>query len=213
MAHDFDAVTCSRSLADLSTLQEQLAVLHPQAKLYVHRADLSLVEEVRTFCSFVASLARPVDVLVNNAGFFIPGSIVSEPDDVLRKLIDGNLFSAYHTTRGLIQSMRRNAGSYIFNMCSIASFMAYPNGGSYAISKFALLGFSKCLREELKDDGIRVSAVMPGATRTASWEGTDLPDERFIKPEDVAHAVYAAFSLSPRAVVEEIVIRPQLGDI
>jgi short-subunit dehydrogenase len=102
---------------------------------------------------------------------------------------------------------------HIFNMCSVASIRAYSNGGSYAISKFALLGFSKCLREELKGKGIRVTAVMPGATRTASWDGVNLPDERFMKIEDVAESVYAAFSLSSRSVVEEIIIRPQLGDI
>src|SRR5690349_20420076 len=98
-------------------------------------------------------------------------------------------------------------------MCSIASFKAYANGGSYAISKFAMLGFSKGLREELTPFNIRVTAVMPGATKTASWEGTDLPDSRFMKVEDVADSVYAAYALSKRSVVEEIVIRPQLGDI
>ena len=91
--------------------------------------------------------------------------------------------------------------------------MAYPNGGSYSISKFALLGFSKALREELKLNNIRVTAVLPGATRTASWEGVDLPETRFIKPEDVADAVFGAYTLSPGSVVEEILIRPQLGDI
>jgi short-subunit dehydrogenase len=102
---------------------------------------------------------------------------------------------------------------HIFNMCSIASIKAYANGGSYAITKFALLGFSKCLREELKPVGIRVTSILPGATRTASWEGVDLPDERFMRVEDVAETVYGAYSLSQRSVVEEIIIRPQLGDI
>jgi len=95
----------------------------------------------------------------------------------------------------------------------VPSIKAYPNGGSYAISKFALLGFSKVLREELKPAGIRVTAILPGATKTASWEGTDLPDSRFMKPEDVAEAVFSAWSLSPHSVVEELLIRPQLGDI
>ncbi|MBL7876963.1 MAG: SDR family NAD(P)-dependent oxidoreductase, partial [Cyclobacteriaceae bacterium] len=102
---------------------------------------------------------------------------------------------------------------HIFNICSIASIKAYPNGGSYAISKFALLGFSKVLREELKEHGIRVTAVLPGATKTASWAGSTLPDSRFIKPEDVAETIFSAYSLSPNAVVEELLIRPQLGDI
>jgi short-subunit dehydrogenase len=98
-------------------------------------------------------------------------------------------------------------------MCSIASIKAYPNGGSYAISKFALLGFSKVLREELKEFNIRVTAVLPGATRTASWDGVDLPEDRFMRAEDVAETVFSAYSISERSVVEEIIIRPQLGDI
>jgi short-subunit dehydrogenase len=109
--------------------------------------------------------------------------------------------------------MKTLKSGHIFNMCSIASIKAYANGGSYAISKFALLGFSKCLREELKSFGIRVTAILPGATMTASWDGIDLPESRFMKVEDVADSVYAAYSLSTRSVVEEIIIRPQLGDI
>jgi short-subunit dehydrogenase len=69
------------------------------------------------------------------------------------------------------------------------------------------------LREEMKELGIRVTAVLPGATKTASWDGVDLPDERFMKAEDVAEAIFAAYSLSKNSVVEEILIRPQLGDI
>jgi hypothetical protein len=91
--------------------------------------------------------------------------------------------------------------------------MAYSNGGSYAISKFALLGFSKCLRSELKGHGIRVTAVMPGATLTESWRGTDLNEDRFMKAEDVAETIYSAYTLSDRSVVEEIILRPQLGDL
>lgn len=211
--HGFDAVTCSRKQAHLDELQSSSLKKYPDTTIYTVAADLSVTEEVRKFCQFVKQLDRPIDVLVNNAGFFIPGELVSEADDTLSKMIDANLYSAYHTTRGLMPRMRRGEGSYIFNMCSIASFMAYRNGGSYAISKFALLGFSKCLREELKPEGIRVSAVMPGATFTDSWSGSSFPEERFVKPEDVADAVYGAYALSPRAVVEEIIIRPQLGDI
>jgi short-subunit dehydrogenase len=113
----------------------------------------------------------------------------------------------------LSSSLKAEKDGHIFNMCSIASFKAYANGGSYAISKFAMLGLSKCLREELKPHGIRVTAIMPGATKTASWDGVDLPDSRFMKIEDVADAVYAVYALSKNSVVEEIVIRPQLGDI
>ncbi len=152
-------------------------------------------------------------MLINNAGYFVPGEISTEPEGNLQSMIEANLYSAYHVTRGLVSQMKELRSGHIFNMCSIASFQAYENGGSYAISKFALLGFSKCLREELKEHRIKVTAVMPGATKTRSWEGTDLPDERFMKAADVADTVFAAYSLSPNTVVEEIIIRPQLGDI
>ncbi len=213
IAQGFDVVTCARQLPALEKLQSELVSSNPQSKIFIYQADLSILKDVHSFCEFVESLKRPVDVLVNNAGYFIPGQIIDEAEDTLHRMIQANLYSAYHTTKGLIELMKNGKRRYIFNICSVASFIAYPNGGSYAISKFALLGFSKCLREELKAEGIRVSAVMPGATRTESWEGTPLPDSRFIPPQDVAETIFAAYALSERSVVEEIVIRPQLGDL
>jgi short-subunit dehydrogenase len=108
--------------------------------------------------------------------------------------------------------IERKSG-HIFSIGSIAGLTAYANGGSYAISKWAMLGFTKCLREELKNYNIKVTSVLPGATYTASWEGVDIPEERFMKAADVAESVWGAYNLSPYSVVEEIVIRPQLGDL
>jgi short-subunit dehydrogenase len=181
--------------------------------VFVQSVDMSKKDAVAKFSTFILSLNRTIDVLINNAGYFVPGEISEEKDGILESMIEANLYSAYNMTRGVVKKMKETRTGHIFNMCSIASIEAYPNGGSYAISKFAFLGFSKCLREELKPHAIRVTAVMPGATRTASWEGTDLPDERFMSAEDVAESIFAAYSLSPRSVVEEILIRPQLGDI
>ncbi len=207
-AAGFDVVTCGRNeeqLARFKTDMEQL-----QVKAYPFKADMRDAGQVATFCKSVTNLNRPVDVLVNNAGYFVPGSVLDEPRGTLESMIETNLYSAYYTTRGLIGQIKNG---HIFNMCSIASIKAYPNGGSYAISKFALLGFSKVLREELKPAGVRVTAILPGATKTDSWAGSTLPDSRFMKPEDVAEAVFSAWSLSPHSVVEELLIRPQLGDI
>ena len=87
------------------------------------------------------------------------------------------------------------------------------HGGSYCIAKFALLGFSKVLREEMKEHGIRVTSILPGAALSDSWKGVDLPTERFMPVEDIASCIFSTYSLSPRTVVEDIVLRPQLGDI
>lgn len=211
--NDFDCVTCSRNEKELLQLRSDLAKSAPDAKLYYSVADLSVRDDIKRFIDDVLNLGRHIHVLVNNAGFFIPGELTTEPEGTLESMINANLFSAYHLTRGLIPKMKTEKSGHVFNMCSIASIKAYANGGSYAVSKFALLGFSKCLREELMTTGIRVTAVMPGATKTRSWEGVDLPDDRFMTIEDVAECIFGAWSLSPRSVVEEILIRPQLGDI
>lgn len=212
-AQGFDIATCSRDGIQLQKLKADIKKNYPSAEVFVKESDLSDKKQVQMFCEFVLGLKRSVDVLVNNAGYFIGGELVSEADNTLETMINANLYSAYNTTRGLVGPMIEKKAGHIFNMCSIASFMAYPNGGSYAISKFALLGFSKCLRAELKESGIRVTAVMPGATLTESWAGTNLPDERFMKPEDIADTVFSVYALSGRSVVEEIIIRPQLGDL
>ena len=103
-----------------------------------------------------------------------------------------------------------SAKGHIFNMASIASLMPY---GGYSVSKFAMLGFSKVLREELKDKGVRVTTILPGATLTDAWGNISLPEERFMSAEDIAQSLLDIYELSKRTVVEEIVLRPQLGDI
>jgi short-subunit dehydrogenase len=211
-SNGYDVCTCARKEAELESLAVDFGKKF-KVKVYHRVADLSSVRDTKGFVEFVGQLGRPVDVLVNNAGFFVGGTVTEEPEGTLESMMGANLYSAYYTTRGLAPGMKQRKSGHIFNMCSIASFTAYPNGGSYAITKFALLGFSKVLREELKVHGVRVTAIMPGATRTASWDGTDLPDERFMKAEDVADTIYGAYVLSRQSVVEEIVIRPMLGDI
>lgn len=208
----FDVATCARNEVDLRELKTSVENRTGQS-VFIFQADMSVKEQVKQFCDDVINLKCDVEVLINNAGFFIPGSLATEPDGVLERMIEANLYSAYQVTRGFINGMMNRRAGHIFNVCSIASIKAYPNGGAYAIAKFGLLGFTKCLREEMKEYGVRVTAVLPGATLTDSWAGVDLPEARFIKPEDVAEIVFASWSLSGRSVVEELVIRPQLGDI
>jgi short-subunit dehydrogenase len=127
--------------------------------------------------------------------------------------INTNLASSYHLTRQTIAKIRKSQKPYIFNICSTASVTPYLNGGSYCLSKYAQLGFTKVLREELKEDNIKVSAVLPGATLTNSWAGTDLPKNRFSEPESIAKLIWIAYELSDTTVMEEITLRPIAGDI
>jgi short-subunit dehydrogenase len=209
----FSIATCARSEADLEQLRKEFSIQFPQNQLIAIKADLSKKEEVSAFVNEVTKEWSNIDVLINNTGTFTPGEIHSEEDGNLEKMIETNLYSAYHLTRGVIPSMLTQKEGHIFNMCSVASIKAYANGGSYAISKFALLGMTKCLREEMKDKGVKVTAILPGATWSDSWSGADLPLERLMPAKDIADVIWGTYALSKIGVVEELIIRPQLGDL
>ncbi|WP_347156575.1 SDR family oxidoreductase [Pontibacter chitinilyticus] len=209
----FHIITCSRNEKDLQKLKLEMEQSYTFSKLFYREADLSDKQSLQEFVRYVEGLNVQVDVLVNNSGLFIPGKITEENEEALPFMIHTNLYSAYYLTRAFVPAMIARRAGHIFNLCSTASITPYINGGSYCISKYALYGMTKVLREELKEHNVRVTAILPGATLTASWDGIDLPPERFIKPEDVAMAIYNAYSLSTHSVVEELLIRPQLGDL
>lgn len=211
--HHWDIITCSRNNEELQSLKDEVKQNAPEVDLFTFSADLSVKKDCNDFIDYIKSLHIPVDVLVNNTGNFIPGSILDEPEGAFEKMINTNLFSAYNLSRGIIPMMINKKSGSVFNICSTASIIPYVNGGSYCLSKFALYGMSKVLREELKPFGIKVTAVLPGATLTSSWDNSGLPNERFIKPSDIADTIFNIYNLSPTADVEEILIRPQLGDI
>lgn len=202
--------TCARNEADLNQLKSTAA---SGQSIFTKVADLSKRKDLDDFITFIEETGMSVEVLINNTGVFIPGMVTDEEEGVLEQMIQTNLYSAYYVTRGIVPQMIRARRGHIFNMCSVASLKAYPNGGSYSISKFALYGFSQALREELKEHNVRVTSVLPGAVKTPSWDGVDLPDDRFMKPEDIAETILAAYQLSDRTLIEDVVLRPQLGDI
>ena len=131
----------------------------------------------------------------------------------MEKMMNTNLLSAYHLTRVLLPSMMERKSGHIFNMSSIAALQAYPNGGSYSVSKFALSGFSKNLREEIKPYCIKVTCIYPGAVYTDSWAASGMIPDRIMKATDIADTILQISKLSPQAVVEDLVIRPLLGDL
>ncbi len=211
-AAGFTLIVCARGAKALYDFVEEVQTKYPDAIVKAKPVDMSIKEEVVGFAGWALQFGTP-DILINNAGMFLPGSIGNEEEGTLEAMINTNLYSAYHLTRALLPSMIANKSGHIFNICSIASLQAYSNGGSYSISKFALLGFSKNLREELKPNGIKVTAVLPGAAYTDSWSGSGVDPKRIMEADDVSKMVFAASQLSSQAVVEDIILRPQLGDL
>jgi short-subunit dehydrogenase len=203
---------CSRGEVALYKTMEELVTKFPAATIKAKPFDLSKKEEAIAFGNWCLSFGVP-DILINNAGLFEPGSVHNEPDGLLENQMATNVYSAYHITRTVLPKMMERKSGHVFNMCSIASLHAYANGGAYSISKFALYGFSKNLREEMKPHGIKVTSIHPGAVMSDSWGNYDNSTKRIMEAEDIAKLVYAASQLSIQACVEDIVIRPQLGDL
>ena len=216
-AEGADLYLCARHETALNDTVAGLRAMYPGSNIRAKSVDLSQKSAAIEFGNWCLQSAVP-DILVNNAGQFFPGSICTEADGNLEAMMAVNLYSAYHLTRTLLPMMiaSKPAGGHsrhIFNICSIASLHAYNNGGGYSISKSALMGFSKNLREELKPHSIKVTSVYPGAVLTHSWGDFDNSANRIMEAGDVAKMVMAASKLSLQAVVEEIVLRPLLGDL
>ena len=203
---------CARNEQQLQATALELKAIHPSCTVHFKKVDMRVKEEVIAFGKWCLQFGVP-EVLVNNAGHFLPGSVYNEKDGILEQMIETNVYSAYHMTRAVLPGMMERKSGHVFNICSIASLNAYANGGSYSISKFAMLGFSKNLREELKPHGIKVTAIMLGAVFTDSWSESGVDEKRIMESKDVAVMIYAASQLSAQACVEDIVMIPQLGDL
>ncbi|MEO7800618.1 MAG: SDR family NAD(P)-dependent oxidoreductase [Ginsengibacter sp.] len=206
-------VLSSKNPEVLKASADELQNNYKNVQIKSFAADLAEKQEVKKFAAFVANTKLPVDILINNAGNFLPGSVYNEDEGLLEKMIAINLYSAYHLTRALLPGMMARKIGHVFNISSIAALKAYANGGSYSISKYALMGFSKNLREEMKPFNIKVTTVYPGAVYTSSWDGSGVEPQRIMEAKDIANSIYAMSQLSPQACVEDFIIRPLLGDL
>ncbi len=212
-AEGYNLFLCSKNEKRLLQAAEDIRKKNTEINILIYPADLSDKKQVKAFANWILKRNISIDILVNNAGNFLPGSLYNEDEGVLEKMIAINLYSAYHLTRALLPEMMKKKNGHIFNMCSIAALKAYPNGGSYSISKYALMGFSKNLREEMKSYDIKVTTVYPGAVYTSSWKASGVDPKRIMETKDIADTIYSISKLSPQACVEDIVLRPQLGDL
>lgn len=211
-ANGYHLFLTSRGEVQLYKTMEELQTKYPAITVKAKPFDLSKKEGAAGFANWCLSQMVP-DVIINNAGAFEPGSIYNEREGLLEEQLAINLFSAYHFTRAVLPPMMEAKQGHVFTICSIAALKAYANGGAYSISKYALHGFSKNLREEMKAFNIKVTSVFPGAVFTDSWGDFDNAAHRIMEAGDIAKMVYATSQLSPGACVEDIVVRPQLGDL
>lgn len=208
-SHASELFLVARSADDLAELA---AVCEPYCEVVrTFAADLSDEQDVARLVSEVLAATSSLDVLVNNAGVYLPGQITTEPPHQLGYMMRLNVLSHYWLVRGLQPLLGR--GAHLFHMASVASRKMFADKPSYSVTKHAQLALVDALRSEFRPQGIKVTAVMPGPTWSASWAGAEFPEDRLLAAADVAEQVWRAYDTPARAVVEEIVIRPALGDL
>ena len=175
--------------------------------------DVSSEKSVAKTARIVASRFGPVDVLINNAGAFAMAPFAKTSLAMFDDMLATNLRSAFLVTQAFLPAMVKRKRGDIFFMSSIAGLGAYPQAAAYCAAKFGVTGLAKVLRAETKTQGIRVCCVHPGATWSPSWAKSGVKPARIMPAEDIARAILDVHRLSRRTVVEEIVLRPQLGDL
>ncbi|MGL4630857.1 MAG: SDR family oxidoreductase [Leadbetterella sp.] len=204
----YEVLTCGKNANNLDAIKREFG-----NKIHIFQADFRRKVDVLAFSEFIKTFDKPLFALIHNAGYFEQGSFFNEREDLLPELLDVNVLSMYYLTKSLQGTIEGNPNCHIFTISSIAGIQGFADSASYCVSKFAVQGFTKSLREMLKPLGIKVTAVLPGATLTDSWAGVDLPIERFIDPRAIADSIFSAFSMGKSSLIEEIIVRPTLGDI
>ena len=202
----YNLAICSRDEAALAALARELE--NKGVRVHYLVADCADKAVVYNFCDFCSQVFGQIDLLVNNAGVFLPGSLLDEDDTAFEQQLQLNLNGAYYLSKYMGRKMRSQQTGHIINICSIASKQIKENAGSYSVTKWGLLSLNNVLRDELAKHNVKVTAVLPGSTLTASWDGTEIPKEKFVQPEDIAESISQLLKLSPAANVDELIIRP-----
>lgn len=183
------------------------------AKAEVFSCDVSDEASVAKMAKAAKAAFGVVDALVNNAGAFTMAPFAKTKVAEFDRLIAVNLRSAFLVTQAFLPAMIRQKRGDVFFMSSIAGLGAYPNATAYCAAKFGVTGLAKVLRAETKAKGVRVCCVHPGATWSPSWEGSGVKPERIMPAADIARALLEVYRLGRNTVVEEIVLRPEQGDL
>jgi NAD(P)-dependent dehydrogenase (short-subunit alcohol dehydrogenase family) len=201
----------ARSARGLAAVARACARLGAEAEAFP--CDVTDGRAVAELAAAVSRRFGPVDVLVNNAGRFFAAPFQKMTPEEFDAMLSANLRSVFLVSKAFAPGMARRGHGDIFNMSSVAGLRGFPGGAGYCAAKFGVTGLSMVMRAELKKKGVRVCCVHPGATHSPSWKGSGVAPGRMMPAEDVAQAFLDAYRLTRRTVVEEIVLRPQLGDL
>jgi 3-oxoacyl-[acyl-carrier protein] reductase len=180
-----------------------------------HVCDVSSERSVAAAARQIFKRFGHIDALVNNAGVTYFKSLRETSRSQFDEVVAANLRGTFLCIKAVIESMVRRRSGHIINIISVAAQRTYTKSSAYSASKAGVLALTNVLREEIRPFGVKVTAVLPGATETQMWNAStrDRYRHRMMSAEDVARVVVSVFQAPKKAHIEEIVVRPQLGDL
>ncbi len=198
-------VLSARSRTDLEQTADTIG-----ANASVMPADVRKKDDVHRLFEHTNRTFGPVDILVNAAGLGIFGPVRDFKDEDFENLVETNLRGIFFTSRFVLPSMIERKKGHIINIASIAGKVGSANRAVYCATKFAVVGFTESLAEEVRQYGVRAAVICPGSTDTgfSSAETAGKARERMLRPEDIAHAVKMLVTQEPNSFISEIIMRP-----
>lgn len=208
-----DVALLGRSTDKLAAVENAAIKAGVKAKSYA--VDLANLSKVQEHISQIAWEFGKIDILVNNAGMGYTATLSQTSLADWQKVIDLNLTSVFECIKGILPSMREQKRGTIINVASIAGKQAFANWGVYSVSKAGVIALSQALAQEERKNGIRVSAICPGAVNTELWDSetvnADFDRSNMLTPEIVAQSILHIALLPRQAVVDELILMPSAG--
>lgn len=208
-----DLVLVSKKAENLvRTYNEIKSIAKSQVEYFV--CDVGKETDLSKLYKFCKTSGNLPDALVFSAGiFFEDTTLMTASEEQFAETLNINFLSIHRTIKLFIEHLRKVESSKIFLIGSTAAYESYPLGAIYGVAKWALRGYAINLRKELMKDYIGVTFISPGGTLTDLWAGEPLPENRLLEPSDIGKLIAVMLTLSKQAVVEELIVRPMLGDI
>jgi 3-oxoacyl-[acyl-carrier protein] reductase len=197
---------CARDPQRLEAAAKELR--RDGAAVFAAPVDVTCAEQISSFAANTEKNLGSVEILVNNAGIGYFGPTHEASEQNWDAVLDTNLKSVFLMSKAVAPGMIERRGGHIINIASLAGKNAFRGGGLYCASKWGLLGLTECMAEDLRQYGIRVSAICPGSVGTDFSPHAGKDASKMLQPEDIAHAVGMILTQEPQSFISEVLMRP-----
>ncbi len=197
---------CARDPQKLESAKNELLTIAP--KVFAAPVDVTRPDQISTFIQYTQKNLGPIAILVNNAGVGWFGPAYEATEQIWDTILDTNLKSVFLVSKAVAPGMIEQKTGHIINISSLAGKNAFKNGAIYCASKWGLMGLTESMAEDLRQYGIRVSAICPGSVATDFSHSNTKDPSKILQSEDIAHAVAMLVTQSPQSFISEILIRP-----